>query len=60
MRFNTPIVKCKAAVSLRAIFLALSLFGTCFAYVPLLSRPFTLAIFTPGFLAVDCGDYGRC
>ena len=52
MRFNTPIVKCKAAVSLRAIFLALSLFGTCFAYVPLLradqTQEETISLLTTG------------
>jgi hypothetical protein len=34
MRFNTAIVKCKGIIPRPAVFLALSLFGTCFVYVP--------------------------
>ena len=52
MRFNTLIVKCKAIASPPAIFLALSLFATCFVYVPRLradqSQQETISVLTTG------------
>ena len=52
MRFNTPIVKRKAIISPPAIFLALSLLATCFAYVPRLradqSQQETTSLLTTG------------
>jgi hypothetical protein len=52
MRFNIPIVKCKAIVSPPAIFLALSLFGACLVYVPPLradqSQQETISLLTTG------------
>jgi len=52
MRFNTPVVKCKAIVPRPAIFLALSLFATCFVYLPRLradqSQQGTISLLTTG------------
>lgn len=52
MRFNTPIVQCKAIIPPPAIFLALTLFGACFVYVPRLradqSRQETISMLTTG------------
>jgi hypothetical protein len=52
MRFNTPIVKCKAIIPQPAIFLALSLFAICLLNAPRLgadqSRQETISLLTAG------------